>query len=79
MENKADIDALRLPKVELETKLGLLHNTVAALPDPEAVKAELEELADAMDGLVLGPKATTLDGQTDVLEVVEVRLDYPNR
>ena len=45
-KTRADIDALRLPKVELETKLGLLHNTVAALPDPEAVKAELEELSE---------------------------------
>ena len=40
---------------------------------------ELDELARAMSGLVAGPKGALLEGQTDVLEVVEVRLDYPIR
>jgi hypothetical protein len=43
---RTDIEALRLPKIELETKLGLLYNTVAALPELEVVKAELEELTE---------------------------------
>jgi hypothetical protein len=43
---RTDIEALRLPKIELETKLGLLYNTVTALPDLEVVKAELEELTE---------------------------------
>ena len=45
---------------------------------PEALP-ELDELARAMSGLVAGPKGALLEGQTDVLEVVEVRLDYPIR
>ncbi|MGI9590053.1 MAG: hypothetical protein ACR2P8_01695 [Myxococcota bacterium] len=44
-----------------------------------AAPAELDELARAMDGLVAGPKGALLEGQTEVLEVVEVRLDYPIR
>jgi hypothetical protein len=43
---RADIEALRLPKIGLETKLGLLYNTVAALPDVEVVKAELQDLTE---------------------------------
>ena len=37
---------------------------------------ELEEVAHVMSGLVAGPKGTVMKGQTDVLEVVEVQLDY---
>lgn len=40
------IEALRLPKIEFETKLGLLFQTVESLPDPEIVKKELEEITE---------------------------------
>jgi len=44
-----------------------------------AVPEELEELARAMSGLTAGPKGTVLAGQTELLEVVAVEVDYPIR
>ena len=43
-ETEKDLEELRRPKIELETKLGLLHRTVQSLPDPKRLELELEEL-----------------------------------
>lgn len=43
---------------------------------PVLAPEELEEVAYVMRGLLAGPKGTTMKGQADQLEVVEVRTDY---
>jgi hypothetical protein len=43
---RAQIESLRLPKIEMETKLGQLHAAVQAKPTLEILEQELEELAE---------------------------------